>query len=262
MKSQILKVAIDAALEAGKIQKSKSGKPKNIEKKFGQETNLVTEVDKLCEKKIISIIRDTYPSHDILTEESGALKKISPYRWIIDPIDGTTNFAHGLPLFCVSIGIEFEKEIIAGVIFNPMTDELFYAERGKGAFLNSKQIFVSKTKKLIDSLVVTGFPYNIKENPGRVIEHFVNFLPRARGVRRLGSAAIDFAYVAAGRFDGYWEVFLNPWDKSAGILLVEEAGGKVTNFKNERANSFQQSSLATNGLVHDEMIKVLKKKLK
>ena len=261
MKSQILKVAIDAALEAGKIQKSKSGKPKNIEKKFGQETNLVTEVDKLCEKNNINHTRYLSITR-YFNRGEWRTKKISPYRWIIDPIDGTTNFAHGLPLFCVSIGIEFEKEIIAGVIFNPMTDELFYAERGKGAFLNSKQIFVSKTKKLIDSLVVTGFPYNIKENPGRVIEHFVNFLPRARGVRRLGSAAIDFAYVAAGRFDGYWEVFLNPWDKSAGILLVEEAGGKVTNFKNERANSFQQSSLATNGLVHDEMIKVLKKKLK
>ena len=258
MNDKILETAIAAALESGKIQKRKVGLKNKIEKKFGQETNLVTEVDKECESKIISIINKNYPSHDILSEESGGFENGSNYKWIIDPIDGTTNYAHGLPLFCTSIGIEYENEIKYGVIYNPMTEELFYSKKNHGAYLNNKKISVSKSKKVIDSLLVTGFPYNVKDNPGGVIDIFSKMLPKARGVRRLGSAAIDFAYIACGRLDGYWELFLNPWDKAAGILLVKEAGGKITNLKNKTATSYQQDSVATNGIIHAELIKILR----
>lgn len=254
----MIHIAIDAAREAGKFLFENVGKIKNIERKIGQETNLVTEIDKQSEKLIIKKIQQHYPDHAILGEEGGAQDQKSEYRWIIDPLDGTTNFTHGLPIFCVTIGIEHKNEIVAGVIYDPNRDELFTAEKGKGAFLNGKKISVTKTDSLINSLLVTGFPYNVNENPQNVIEHFINFLPKAQGVRRLGSAAIDLAYVACGRFDGYWEVYLHPWDKAAGILLVKEAGGIVTNFAND-ANDiiYNPNTLATNGLIHTKMLDVI-----
>ncbi len=256
----MLNIAIEAALEAGKFLKAHVGKIKTIERKIGQETNLVTEIDKQSEALIIKKIHEHFPSHAILGEESGAHAITSEYKWIIDPLDGTTNFTHGLPIYCVTIGIEHNGEIIAGVIYDPNADELFTAEKGKGAFLNGKKISVSSNDTLINSLLVTGFPYNIKENPENVVEHFVNFLPVAQAVRRLGSAALDLAYVACGRFDGYWEVFLHPWDKAAGILLVKEAGGMVTNFSNDGNNIiYNPNTLATNGLIHSQMLDVIHK---
>jgi myo-inositol-1(or 4)-monophosphatase len=255
----MLTIAIEAAREAGKFLLENVGNIKNIERKIGQATNLVTEIDKKSEALIIAKIRHHFPSHAILGEESGASESASEYRWIIDPLDGTTNYTHGLPVFCVTIGIEHQGEIIAGVIYDPNRDELFTAEKGKGAYLNGKRIAVSKSDTLINSLLVTGFPYNVNENPQNVIQHFINFLPKAQGVRRLGSAAIDLAYVACGRFDGYWEVFLHPWDKAAGILLVKEAGGMVTNFSNsENDIIYNPNTLATNGLIHSKMLDVIK----
>ena len=257
----MLNVAIEAALEAGKYLKYNVGKVKNIERKKGEETNLVTEIDKQSEKLIIKKIRQHFSSHDILGEESGAHDAKSEYRWIIDPLDGTTNYTHGLPIFCVTIGVEHKGEIIAGAIYDPNTDEMFTAEKGKGAFLNGKRIRVSSADTLINSLLVTGFPYNVKENPGNVVDHFVHFLPVAQGIRRLGSAALDLAYIACGRLDGYWEVFLNPWDKAAGILLVREAGGKVTTFSgDEKDVIYNPNTLATNGLVHNDMLAVINRK--
>ena len=255
----MINVAREAALEAGKFLKYNLGKVKHIERKLGQETNLVTEIDKASEAMIIKKIKQHYPSHDILAEESGDHKLKSEYRWVIDPLDGTTNYTHALPIFSVSIGVEFNGSIVAGAIYDPNTDEMFTAEKGNGAYLNGKRIHVSSCDTLINSLLVTGFPYNVKENPGKVVEHFVNLLMEGQGVRRLGSAAIDLAYVAAGRLDGFWEVFLNPWDKAAGILLVQEAGGTVSDFKNAPGNIYDKNTLATNGKIHQQMIAVLGK---
>jgi myo-inositol-1(or 4)-monophosphatase len=256
----MLNIAIEAALEAGKYLKYNVGKVKTIERKKGEETNLVTEIDKHSEKLIIDKIRQHFPQHDILGEESGAHERHSDVKWIIDPLDGTTNYTHGLPIFCVTIGVEAGDEIVAGVIYDPIADELYTAEKGNGAFLNGKKIRVSTTHSLIESLLVTGFPYNVKENPHPVVDHFVNFLPVAQGIRRLGSAALDLAYIACGRLDGYWEVFLNPWDKAAGILLVREAGGVVTNFNNQSHGViYHPNTLATNGAIHADMLAILNK---
>jgi myo-inositol-1(or 4)-monophosphatase len=256
----MLNIAIEAALEAGKYLKANVGKIKNIERKIGQETNLVTEIDKQSEALIIKKINEHFPDHSVLGEESGAGARTSEYKWIIDPLDGTTNYTHGLPLYCVTIGIEYKGEIITGAIYDPNAEELYTAEKGKGAYLNGRRITVSGADTLINSLLVTGFPYNVKDNPENVIEHFVNFLPVAQGVRRLGSAALDLAYVASGRFDGFWEGFLHPWDKAAGILLVQEAGGNVTNYSNQKNDIlYNPNTLATNGKIHDQMLQIIHK---
>lgn len=253
----MLATAIEAAKEAGKFLKYNVGRVRTIEMKQGEERNLVSEIDKGSEAKIISIIKRKYPSHAILAEESGASDSASDYKWVIDPLDGTTNFLHGLPIFCVTIGIEFKGEIVAGVVYDPNLDELFTAEKGSGAFLNGKRLNVTSTAKLIDSLLVTGFPYDIAQNPDNAIGHFVNFLVEGQGIRRLGSAALDLAYVAAGRFDGFWEVNLNPWDMAAGMLFVREAGGKVTDFSGGESTIYNKQVLATNGVIHDAMLNVL-----
>jgi myo-inositol-1(or 4)-monophosphatase len=254
----MLNIAVEAAKEAGKYLKKNLGKVRNIQLKEGSGKNLVTEIDKGSEAIIIEIIRKHFPNHDILAEESGTKnKKPSDYRWVIDPLDGTTNYTHGFPVFCVSIGIEHKGEPLAGVIYDPNFDELFTAERGKGAYLNGKRISVSKNGTLEKSLLVTGFPYNITENPNNAVEHFVNFLMKAQAVRRMGSAAIDLAYVAAGRYEGFWEVALNPWDMAAGALLVLEAGGTITDFSGDPFSIYKPEVLATNSLVHREMLTVL-----
>ena len=255
----MLHVAIEAATQAGKFLKQNLGKVRDIQQKEGQEKNLVTEIDKRSEDIIIEIVRKHFPHHDILAEESGKKKgnTSSEYRWVIDPLDGTTNFTHSLPVFCVSIAVEHNDQILLGVIYDPNFDELFTAERGKGAYLNSKRLRVSKTQSLEKSLLVTGFPYNIVENPNRAIEHFIHFLMKAQAVRRIGSAAIDLAYAAAGRYDGFWEVALNPWDVAAGALLVEEAGGKITDFKGNHFSIYKPEVLASNGVVHQAMIDAL-----
>ncbi len=256
----MLYIAIEAAKEAGKFLKKNLGKVRQIDLKSGQERNLVTEIDKKSEELIVNIIKKHYPNHDILAEESGSKHgSKSDYKWIIDPLDGTTNFTHGLPIFCVSIGLERKGEIILGAIYDPNFDELFTAEKGRGAFLNGRRLRVSTTKELKSSLLVTGFPYNINENPDHCIEHFVNFLLNAQAIRRMGSAALDLAYVAAGRYDGFWEVNLNPWDMAAGVLLVKEAGGEITNFTGTDINIYGKQIVASNKSIHKEMLEILKK---
>lgn len=255
----MLAVAIEAAKEAGAFLKQNLGKVREINRKAGQEKNLVTEIDKRSEQMIITAIRRHFPQHDILAEEGGggSARGRSDYKWVIDPLDGTTNFTHAFPVFCVSIGLEYRGEMILGVIYDPNFDELFTAERGSGAYLNGKKIRVSGTEAVSRSLLVTGFPYNIQENPDRAVEHFVTFLMEAQAVRRMGSAAIDLAYVAAGRYEGFWEVALHPWDMAAGALLVTEAGGIITDFEGKAFSIYGRQILATNGRVHDEMRRLL-----
>lgn len=257
MFEEIRKTAIKSAKEAGQIQMKHFGRVKEIE--YKGEINLVTEVDKLCEKKIIEIIKDEYPNHNILAEEGNNCdENDSPYKWVIDPLDGTTNYAHGYPCFCVSIALEKAGEIVIGVVYNPVLDELFWAEKSKGAFLNGEKIQVSKTKELDKSLLVTGFPYDIRDNPDYNLNHFRNFIVHSQAVRRDGAAALDQCYVAMGRFDGFWESKLFPWDVAAGSLIIAEAGGKVTNFGGDNFSIYSKEILATNGKIHKQMIKVLK----
>lgn len=254
--TDLKETAINAAHIGGKILVE--GLSEKIKIDFKGEKNLVTQIDKRSEEAIINFIRNKYPGHQILAEEGGeGNESPSPYKWIIDPLDGTTNYAHGYPCFCVSIGIEFNGEIILGVVFDPMRDELFYAEKGKGSFLNNNQIHVSKTDNLYDSLLVTGFNYDIVEGPGNNFNYFQNFSLKTQGVRRTGSAAIDLCYVASGRFDGFWELKLSPWDVSAGFLIVTEAGGKVTGFAGNKYSIYSKEILATNGRIHEEAVKVL-----
>jgi myo-inositol-1(or 4)-monophosphatase len=255
----MIQLAIEAALEAGKFLKQSVGNIKTVETKLGQETNLVTEIDKKSEELIIGMIRKKYPDHDFLAEESGSHDQKSEYRWIIDPLDGTLNFTHGVPLFSVSIAVEHRGEIIAGVVYEPNLGELFTAEKGKGAFLNRKPIRVSKVDRLIESMLVTGFPYTIRDNPDNAVQHFVNMLMKAQGIRRLGSAAVDLSYVACGRFEGFWEVSLSPWDMAAGVLLVQEAGGQFTDFRGNISNVYGKQVLATNGLIHDALVGILER---
>ena len=255
----MLQVAVEAALEAGKYLKMNVGKIRHIERKAGQETNLVTEIDKKSEHLIISNIKKRFPHHDFLGEETGAAEVKSEYRWIIDPLDGTVNYTHALPIYSVSIGLEYKGEIILGVVYDPSLDELFTAEKGKGAWLNKKRIEVSKTTTLIESLIVTGFPYDVKEHPEPAVTHFRNFLADAQAIRRLGSAALDLCYVAAGRFEGFWEGVIRPWDIAAGALMVTEAGGKWTDFRGFPTSVYKEDILTTNGLIHEQMIAVLKK---
>ncbi|MFI5251126.1 MAG: inositol monophosphatase family protein [Bacteroidota bacterium] len=254
----MLDVAVRAAKNAGQFLKENLGKVKTIEEKFGQEKNLVTEIDKKSEKIIIDILHEHFPSHRILGEEGIGIGGNSPdYKWVIDPLDGTTNYTHGFPVFSVSIGLEVKGEITIGVIYDPNFNDLFIAEKGKGAYLNGEKLSVSKVSELKKSMLVTGFPYNIRDNPSHAIERFVDFLHISQAVRRMGSAAIDLAYVAAGRYEGFWEVNLQPWDMAAGILLVQEAGGKVTGFAGQKASIYEHEILASNGLVHNQMIEAL-----
>ncbi len=246
-------------LQAGDRLRKQFGRVKSVHYKAGSVTNLVTNVDRDVEKFIKSQIRKRYPNDSILAEESELEKAHSPQRWIIDPLDGTTNFAHGLSLFCISIGVEMEGDLIAGGVYDPMHDELFFASKGKGATLNGKKIRVSRIEKLEQSLLVTGFPYDIHENPEKSLPYFNAVIQRAQGLRRLGSAALDICYLAMSRFDGFFEVFLNPWDTAAGCLILREAGGVITDFSGKPFSIYQRELAASNGLIHDEMIQVLKK---
>jgi len=253
----MLHVAIEAAKEAGRYLKLSVGKVRSVETKKGEERNLVSEIDRTSEEKIIRMIRQHYPSHAILAEESGASTTSSDYKWVIDPLDGTTNFLHGLPVFSVTIAIEYKGELIAGVVYDPNLDEIFTAERGAGAYCNGRRLKVSHASELISSLLVTGFPYDIAQNPDNAVGHFVNFLMEGQGIRRLGSAALDLSYVAAGRFDGFWEVNLHPWDMAAGVLLIHEAGGRVTDFSGAPSSIYRKQVLASNGIIHEAMLRVL-----
>jgi myo-inositol-1(or 4)-monophosphatase len=216
-------------------------------------------MDLFSEKFIVAEISKQYPDHSILAEEKARHEGDSPYRWVIDPLDGTTNYAHGYPIFAVSIGLEKDAEIILGVVYDPSRDELFVGEKGKGARLNGRRIRVSPVRRLSRSLLATGFPYDIRDSSLNNFDHFRNFALRVHAVRRAGSAALDLCYVASGRFDGFWEMKLGPWDMAAGSLIVREAGGKVTNFRGQPIHLDGEQVLASNGKIHREMIEVLKK---
>jgi myo-inositol-1(or 4)-monophosphatase len=216
--------------------------------------NLVTEVDKKSEEAIINAIRATFPDHYILSEEAGDLSTDSAYKWIIDPIDGTVNFAHGIPICCVSIGLEFEGVVQMGVVLNPFMNELFFAEKDKGAFLNGKPIKVSGKLDLESACLVTGFPYRWAQVDTDPIPVFEKFIRKGLPVRRLGSAAIDLCWVACGRFDAFWEYNLNPWDIAAGYLIVEEAGGRISNFIGDPLDVYDKQTLATNTHLHQQML--------
>ena len=219
--------------------------------------NLVTEADHAAEKAILGVIRSAFPGHHILSEEMGDMAKDSDYKWIIDPIDGTVNFAHGIPLNCVSIGLEHNKEIVLGAVYNPHLNELFFAEKGRGATLNDKPIHVSVESQTAKACLVTGFPYTYINTANGPLEIFERFIRKGIPVRRLGSAAIDLCWVAAGRFDGFYEHKLEAWDSAAGYLIVEEAGGKVTDFEGNKFSVYQHRLLATNGKIHNEMLDVI-----
>jgi len=254
----LLNFAIDVAREAGGLLVQRLGAARVSNK---GDIDLVTEADVASENLIIERIRSYYPQHGILAEESGEAVvvggKRSDWKWIIDPLDGTTNYAHGYPCFCVSIALEHKGAIEIGVVYDPMRDEMFAAERGAGATLNDRKMRVSSVEALNHAMLCTGFPYNVRERPD-FARDFANFTMSAQAVRRDGSAAIDLAYVACGRFDGFWEDGLSPWDIAAGALLIEETRGRVTNFDNEPLSIYTQKVLASNGLVHDDMLRVLR----
>ena len=234
---------------------------RGVHTEYKGDVDLVTEADRASEKLITERLRTAFPTHGVYGEEGTRTALDSEYRWYIDPLDGTTNFAHGFPVFCVVLGCERRRaglkadedgEMVAGVIYDPLRDELFSAERGGGAKLNGNPIHVSKTEKLQESLVATGFPSQ-KRHSSPNVHFYQEFTLRSHGVRRAGSAALDMAYVAAGRLEAFWEFSLNPWDTSAGYLIVEEAGGKVTHFDGSKFTLDSREVLATNGLIHGEM---------
>jgi myo-inositol-1(or 4)-monophosphatase len=221
------------------------------------DVDLVTEADKAAEKLITERIRHQFPGHGLFGEEGARHNLDSDYRWYIDPLDGTTNFAHGFPVFCVSLGLEYKKELVAGVVFDPTRNEVFAAEKGSGAFLNGERIYVSKVNNLSESLSGTGFPSHKRhKNPNILFYHVITL--RSHGVRRAGSAALDLANIASGRLDGFWEFNLNPWDTAAGVVLVREAGGMVTYMDGSAWKIESQQTLATNGLIHRQMLDVMR----
>lgn len=247
---------VQLAREAGAVLRERYGQAHTVEHKGP--TDLVTEADHLSEALILNRIRERYPDHDILSEESGLQARSGGYRWIVDPLDGTTNFAHGLPLFSVSIALEVDGELATGAIYDPVADELFSAARGQGARLNGEPLRVSTVERLRDALLVTGFPYDLWRDPAENnLGYFAAFAQKTQGVRRLGSAALDLAYVAAGRFDGYWELKINAWDIAAGALLVQEAGGQLSGLDGGPFRVDGGRILATNGHLHPIMLQVL-----
>jgi len=249
-------LAVQAAKKAGRVLQRRLGRTRRVDYKGA--VNLVTEMDFRSERIIVSEIRKRCPEHGFLAEEKVQEQTASPYRWIIDPLDGTTNYAHGYPVYGVSIALEKEGKIILGVVYDPSREELFVAEKGKGARLNGRRIRVSSASRLSKSLLATGFPYDLRESKANNFDHFQNFALRVHAVRRAGSAALDLCYVAAGRFDGFWEMKLGPWDLAAGGLMVQEAGGRVTDFQGRPLGLDGRQVLASNSRIHREMMKILR----
>ena len=255
--THITLIAIEAALLAGDILRQGYGTQFSISTKEGHH-NLVTEYDYRAEKAIIEFITQQVPNSSFIAEESGSSENNGELLWIVDPLDGTVNFAHHIPIFSVSIAAVKNGQVISGVVYQPITHELFVAEIGKGSFLNGQKLQVSNVKDLDKSMLATGFPYNLSKNPFHCIDHFVDILKKGIPIRRMGSAAIDLAYTAAGRFEGFFEVELGPWDVAAGKLLVEEAGGKVTGWDNSPFDIHGRTTmLVTNGHIHESIAALL-----
>jgi myo-inositol-1(or 4)-monophosphatase len=254
----LLNFAIQTAHEAGRVLAERFGRSIKISHKG--DIDLVTESDVAAERLIVERIKSYYPRHSILAEESGDSQMHdgvhAEWKWIIDPLDGTTNYAHGYPCFCVSIALERAGEVVLGVIHDPIRDETFAAERGEGATLNGRRIHVSEVDELNRAMLCTGFPYDVRER-GDFARHFTNFIMHAQAVRRDGSAALDLAYVAAGRFDGFWEEGLRPWDVAAGVIIVEEAGGRVSHYDGAPFHIYTPPIVASNGLIHADLMRVL-----
>ncbi len=249
-----LGVAVEVAREAGSLLAQLSKQP--VEISYKQKSDLVTQADRRSEALIIDRLHRHFPRHAVVAEEGGGQQTDSEYCWYVDPLDGTTNFAHGFPMYCVSLALAFRGEVIVGVVYDPNREELFTAERGSGAFLNDQRISVSKTANLSESLLATGFP-PFAFNNDLNIQFFFELTHRSHGIRRAGSAALDLCSVAAGRFEGFWELKLNPWDKAAGSLLVTEAGGKLSNLAGGPFDLQIDEIVASNGLVHDSILQVL-----
>ncbi|MGA9996255.1 MAG: inositol monophosphatase family protein [Pyrinomonadaceae bacterium] len=257
----MLNFAIQAARDAGNVLAEYFGR-RALKISDKGDINIVTEADLAAERLIVERIKSYYPRHAILAEESGESERIgnqqSEWKWIIDPLDGTVNYAHGYPCFCVSIALEQDGQVVLGVIYDPNRDELFAVERGEGVTLNGRRIRVSETEDLNRAMICTGFPYDVREHSD-FARHFRNFIMHAQSVRRDGSAALDLAYVACGRFDGFWEEGLNPWDVAAGVLMIEEAGGRVSRYDGSAFDIYTPPIVASNNLIHEAMMQVLKK---
>ncbi|MEW5984835.1 MAG: inositol monophosphatase family protein [Acidobacteriota bacterium] len=259
---RFLASAIDIVLHAGEIQLSRFGSALRIDKKGT--IDLVTEADLEVEAMFRRTIAERFPSHDVLAEESGGTHPAGPpatasssHCWVFDPIDGTTNFAHGLPIFCSALALEIDGVVSVAAVYDPTRRELFTAERGGGAYVNGNRLRTSSTLHLVDAALVTGFPYDVHERAGEIVELFGAFVARARAVRRLGSAALDLCYVASGRLDGFWEEGLRPWDVAAASLVVSEAGGRVSGLDGAPFRARGGHVLATNGLIHEQMLTVV-----
>jgi len=253
--NRIRKVGVAAAYSAAGELTTRMGKLGKVRKKGA--IDLVTEADEAAEKTIIDTLRNSFPEHAILSEESGLRKGSGGYRWIIDPLDGTTNFVNGLGIYSISIAFAHAQQVLFGVVLSPCSREIFTAVKGEGAFCNGRPIAVSQKDAVCESLLVTGFPYDLKRNFDTIMRRFTNCVRQARGIRRLGSAALDFCYVACGRFDGYWEQYLQPWDMAAGALIAAEAGARVTDFSNGDFVTDTDEILVTNGLIHKEMLSLM-----
>lgn len=256
MKNDTQNIAIEIVLKAGKYLKKNLGNVKEISYK-GATINLVTDLDRKAENLIINALQKYFPNDSFLSEESGEKKGKSDFRWILDPLDGTTNYAHAFPFYSISLALEKNGRPISGFVFDPERNELFSAKFNDGAYLNNRPIEVSSTAELNKSLLATGFSYKIRESKDNNISHFKDFIFVSQGVRRAGSASLDLCYVASGRFDGFWELDLNPWDTAAGWLIVEEAGGKVTNFSGQNYSYNLKQILASNGKIHKKMSQIL-----
>jgi myo-inositol-1(or 4)-monophosphatase len=248
-----LTIAVEIAREAGALLAELARQPHEIS--YKRRSDLVTEADRRSEALIVRRLRGCFPTHAIVAEEGSGHLSDSDYCWYVDPLDGTTNFAHGFPMFCVTLGLAYRGEVVAGVVYDPTRDELYTVERGSGAYLNGQRLRVSRNAQLAQCLLATGFP-PFAQNHDLNIQFYFRFTELSHGIRRAGSAALDLCSVAAGRFDGFWELKLNPWDKAAGSLLVEEAGGRVTDIRGEPFKLLGDDVFASNGLVHDHMCQV------